>query len=183
MTPPMATLDDESDLDVPEEPGSDEEENESTITEVVAREKNATEGDNLSQTSSVMSFLTAVRIARWMARAYGYVAKKKKAYLSQDLSASRQLSRTDLLEGNRSRRPSVTDDSGPKVSRDPMALELVGEEIQDQKTVCKWFATSYGETNREYHEAYSREILRQMREQIKGDEDGALNLKKKQSWF
>ena len=30
----------------------------------------------------------AVRIARWMARAYGYMARKKKNYLSQDLSVT-----------------------------------------------------------------------------------------------
>ena len=30
-----------------------------------------------------MNFMTAVKIARWMARAYGYVAKKRKAYLKE----------------------------------------------------------------------------------------------------
>ena len=37
-----------------------------------------------SRSSSALGFTTAVKIARWMARAYGYVSKKKHAYTSQD---------------------------------------------------------------------------------------------------
>ena len=47
-----------------------------------------------------------------------------------------------------------------------MATKLVGDEHEDQKIICQWFATSYGEVNQAYHEAYSREILRQIREQL-----------------
>ena len=46
---------------------------------------------------------------------------------------------------------------------------LVGEEIEDQEIVCNWIATSYGEVTKEYHEAYSREILRQIRAQSSPD--------------
>ena len=42
---------------------------------------------------------------------------------------------------------------------------LVGEETEDQKTICNWWTTSYGQKNKEYHEAYSKEILRQIRAQ------------------
>ena len=46
---------------------------------------------------------------------------------------------------------------------------LVGEESEDQKIVCNWIATSYGEVTKEYHEAYSREILRQIKAQSSPD--------------
>jgi hypothetical protein len=39
---------------------------------------------------------------------------------------------------------------------------------------------SYGETNREYHEAYSREILRQIKQQSMGIDT---TLKKPPAWF
>ena len=42
---------------------------------------------------------------------------------------------------------------------------LVGEENEDQKIICNWWKTSYGQFNKEYHEAYSREIFRQIRAQ------------------
>jgi hypothetical protein len=73
-------MDSEDSLDVPEEPvNDDEDEDGSTLTQA----ENAAAADAKS-THSVMSFLTAVRIARWMARAYGYVAKKRKAYLNHN---------------------------------------------------------------------------------------------------
>ena len=53
------------------------------------------------------------------------------------------------------------------VNADPKTL--VGEEIEDQEIVCNWIATSYGEVTKEYHEAYSREILRQIRAQSSPD--------------
>ena len=37
------------------------------------------------------SVVTAVRIAKWMARAYGYAADKKSLYISQDLVISKNL--------------------------------------------------------------------------------------------
>jgi hypothetical protein len=70
----------------------------------------------------------------------------------------------------------MADTSIPTI-KDEIGLQLLGDETEDEKIVCQWFATSYGETNREYHEAYSREILRQMREQLKSDS------KAKNSWF
>lgn len=36
----------------------------------------------------------------------------------------------------------------------------------DEDTICRWVARSYGQTNKEYHEAYSREILRQIRNHL-----------------
>ena len=82
MAAPIAKLeDDETDLDVPEEPYEDEDD--STVIDVksMARSQN---GDSSSTSSSTLGFMTAVRIARWMARAYGYLAKKKRVYVSQD---------------------------------------------------------------------------------------------------
>ena len=49
--------------------------------------------------------------------------------------------------------------------------KLVGDENEDQKTVCHWFATSYGEVNKEYHEAYSRQIISQIRTECESDEE------------
>ena len=72
-------------------------------------------------------------------------------------------------------------ENGAKVTRDPeLSMELVGDERQDTDIICNWIAQSYGQTNRAYHEAYSREILRQIREQLDQlDADGS----KKRSWF
>ena len=61
------------DLNVPEEPTEEEEQKE--------LQKDEKESKQCLSGSSVLNFITAVRIARWMARAYGYVAKKRKAYL------------------------------------------------------------------------------------------------------
>ena len=33
---------------------------------------------------------------------------------------------------------------------------LVGDETMDQKIVCDWFASSYGEVDKEYHEGESQ---------------------------
>ena len=62
-----------------------------------------------------------------------------------------------------SRRPSCIDNPEAANHKGVVASHLVGEENEDQEIVCNWFATSYGEVNKEYHEAYSREILRQIR--------------------
>ena len=62
------------DLNVPEEPTEEEEQKEL---------KDEKESNQCLSGSSVLNFITAVRIARWMARAYGYVARKRKAYLSK----------------------------------------------------------------------------------------------------
>ena len=58
----------EESLEIPEEPKEDPEED---------YEKK----DSTKRIPSAFNFGTAVRIARWMARAYGYVAKKRQAYL------------------------------------------------------------------------------------------------------
>ena len=56
---------------------------------------------------------------------------------------------------------------------------LVGDEQADQKIVCDWFATSYGEVDKEYHEAYSRQILKEIREHLKENDTKP----KVASWF
>ena len=43
---------------------------------------------------------------------------------------------------------------------------LTGVQSQDEDTVCQWIAQSYGEVNRDYHEAYCKEIFRQIRTQL-----------------
>ena len=60
----------EESLEIPEEPKEDPEED---------YEKK--DNDSTKRIPSAFNFGTAVRIARWMARAYGYVAKKRQAYL------------------------------------------------------------------------------------------------------
>ena len=55
----------------------------------------------------------------------------------------------------------------------------VGDEQADQKIVCDWFATSYGEVDKEYHEAYSRQILKEIREHLKENDTKP----KVASWF
>ena len=47
-----------------------------------------------------------------------------------------------------------------------MTMELVGEEAEDKATICLWIAKSYGEANRSYHEAYSKEVFRQIKQQL-----------------
>lgn len=58
-------------------------------------------------------------------------------------------------------------------------LFSVGDEQADQKIVCDWFATSYGEVDKEYHEAYSRQILKEIREHLKENDTKP----KVASWF
>ena len=65
-------------------------------------------------------------------------------------------------------------------------LELCGEPALDEAIVCRWVAKSYGETNRAYHEAYSREIFRQMRlisSTYNCESDSETSSAKKRSWF
>ena len=75
------------------------------------------------------------------------------------------------------------EESNPQSRNELVASQhLIGDEGEDQKTICNWFATSYGEVNKDYHEAYSREILRQIRDQtVDIGEDGSKI--KKASWF
>ena len=40
-------------------------------------------------------------------------------------------------------------------------MHLSGDDTLDKKIVCEWIARSYGEIDKEYHEAYSRQILKQ----------------------
>ncbi len=47
--------------------------------------------------------------------------------------------------------------------RDGFGHVLSGEEEKDRVVVCSWVAKSYGEQDKEYHRAYSREIIRQSR--------------------
>lgn len=65
-------------------------------------------------------------------------------------------------------------------------FELSGEPSLDAAIVCRWVAASYGETSRAYHEAYSREIFRQMRlmnTTYSYEPDSAMSSAKKRSWF
>ena len=72
----------DSELDVPEEPANDDEDE---------RTQRAASGR-----TTPITFFTAAGIARWMARAYGYIAKKKAAYTSQDKVANEFISRAHL---------------------------------------------------------------------------------------
>ena len=65
-------------------------------------------------------------------------------------------------------------------------LELSGEPSLDASIVSRWVAKSYGETSRAYHEAYSREISRQMRQMsttYSYESDSGASLAKKRSWY
>ena len=65
-------------------------------------------------------------------------------------------------------------------------LELSGEPTLDAAIVSRWVAKSYGETSRAYHEAYNRELFRQMRQMemtYKKDSDTGTSSAKKRSWF
>ena len=65
-------------------------------------------------------------------------------------------------------------------------LELSGEPSLDASIVSRWVATSYGETSPAYHEAYSREIFRQMRQTgttCSYESDSGVSSAKKRSWF
>ena len=71
----IVILNEKDDLDVPEEPDSDSEQE--TVND---------KGQKIYSggRTTPLTFFTTVGIARWMARAYGYVAKKKAEYQSQD---------------------------------------------------------------------------------------------------
>ena len=62
----------EESLEIPEEPKED-------LVEDYEKENSKKEKE--PRVLSALNFSTAVKIARWMARAYGYVAKKRQAYL------------------------------------------------------------------------------------------------------
>ena len=76
----------EESLDVPEEPKEDTTEDE---FETKASKLGVPNDGKARRPSTALNFSTAVKIARWMARAYGYVAKKRKAYLVSDQSFSK----------------------------------------------------------------------------------------------
>lgn len=90
---------------------------------------------------------------------------------------------------NVSRRPSSSFDplearNGNHKTTDLKDSCLVGNEREDEKIICNWFATSYGEVNKEYHEAYSREILRQIRAQSAASVINEPGIKSRaNSWF
>ena len=69
---------------------------------------------------------------------------------------------------------------------EPNELELSGEATLDAAIVARWVAKSYGETSRAYHEAYNRELYRQMRlmttTYTNGSDSGSSSAKKR-SWF
>ncbi len=88
-------MDDDDDDDEEEEEEEEEksqeaeEEGEKQGAEDAAKDKKEgaeeeKEEDEADQPSPPISFFTAVGIARWVARAYGYMAKKKALYNSQD---------------------------------------------------------------------------------------------------
>lgn len=96
----------ESDLEVPEEPDYDYEDDSAIVDIAEIRTKVkfhrpdnkprlASETD--SRSSSALGFTTAVKIARWMARAYGYVSKKKHVYISQDKVTSLSIIKIDNI--------------------------------------------------------------------------------------
>ena len=65
-------------------------------------------------------------------------------------------------------------------------LKLSGEPTLDAAVVSRWIAKSYGETSRAYHEAYNRELYRQMRilsTTSNSDSDSGTSSAKKRAWF
>ncbi len=79
---------------MPEEPSEDEEEDEDVdddgdeaeeeLSELGAAKVLSDHRPPRGGRTTPITFFTAVGIARWMARAYGYVSKKKALYKSQD---------------------------------------------------------------------------------------------------
>ena len=69
---------------------------------------------------------------------------------------------------------------------EPNALELSGEATLDAAVVSRWIAKSYGQTSRAYHEAYNRELYRQMRvlsTTYNSDSESGASSAKKRAWF
>ena len=69
---------------------------------------------------------------------------------------------------------------------EPNALELSGEATLDAAVVSRWIAKSYGQTSRAYHEAYNRELYRQMRvlsTTYNSDSESGTSSAKKRAWF
>lgn len=69
---------------------------------------------------------------------------------------------------------------------EPNALELSGEASLDAAIVSRWIAKSYGQTSRAYHEAYNRELYRQMRiltTAYNSDSESGKSSAKKRAWF
>ncbi len=76
----------EGPLDVPEEPTKDDD-----YDDDIAEQSKDRDGE---AKRSALSFFTAASIARWMAKAYGYAARKKAMYDSQDRVSDTTLLRT-----------------------------------------------------------------------------------------
>ncbi|XP_023325458.1 uncharacterized protein LOC111699116 [Eurytemora carolleeae] len=98
------------------------------------------------------SLFAAVRIARWMARAYGYMAKKKESYKVEQMYGStveiQKIQRMDSEE-------EIVDDEDIDLS------PTTGDPDKDMEKVCMWYAKMYGQRNAMYHEAYNDELYRQ----------------------
>ena len=74
----------ENDLLVPEEPEEDEETSSVAYGAESYSPFNRTFSEDSHKSVSFSSLVTAIRVAKWMARAYGYTPECKSLFTSQD---------------------------------------------------------------------------------------------------
>ena len=95
----MDEVAEENSLLVPEEPADDED----SISEYSAvcnpeRERTTSEeSPNSVKSVGFSSIVTAIRVAKWMAKAYGYSSKCKSQFTSQDIQDKRVNWTTDYI--------------------------------------------------------------------------------------
>ena len=70
---PSKTLERQDSLEVPE------------LQDDPKDEGNEDEDESTRKSKAILNFMTAVKVARWVARAYGYVTMKKAAYLRPEV--------------------------------------------------------------------------------------------------
>ena len=74
---------DDDPLLVPEEPPEEEESSSTYGAESSSQTRKLIE-DVPSKSRGFSSIVTAIRVAKWMAKAYGYTSKQKSLFISQD---------------------------------------------------------------------------------------------------
>ena len=89
-------LDEDETLVVPEEPENDEDEDESAYGADSSTERKRTISEESPKSVKSVGFssvITAIRVAKWMAKAYGFTSRCKSSFTSQDIIHKQVISR------------------------------------------------------------------------------------------
>ena len=86
-------LDEDETLVVPEEPEYDEDEDESAYGAESCIQRKRTISEESPKSVGFSSVVTAIRVAKWMAKAYGFTSQCKSSFTSQDIIHKQVFSR------------------------------------------------------------------------------------------